>query len=324
MKFKYLVIGFILGALLCFLFLEYNLSEKVILAKTENHKGQDFLVNPLLECVGLEASEHIDELNISKFEISDYTDKIKKKNNDIFISVYVRDLNNGPWIGINEKEDFIGASLLKVPLLMSYLKISEREVGLLDKKLLFTSDLSNFNQFGFESKNRIEKGKEYTVRDLLEYSIYYSDNNAAEFLAKYLSENEINDVFYSIGFGSPTHSQGFPVNTKTYAGFFRVLFNASYLSKENSNMALNILTKTDFNNGLVEQLPKDLVVAHKFGVREDNDYRQLHDCGIVYYPNNPYLICIMTKTKTQSFDVLAKVISDISKLVYDQVSTKRR
>ncbi len=29
------------------------------------------------------------------------------------ISVYFRDLNNGPWFGINEKEEFSPASLLK-------------------------------------------------------------------------------------------------------------------------------------------------------------------------------------------------------------------
>jgi hypothetical protein len=49
--------------------------------------------------------------------------------------------------------------------------------------------------------------------------------------------------------------------------------------------------------------------------------QQLHDCGIIYRANNPYVICIMTKGLDQS--VLAQVIADISKIVYDYVEKDR-
>ena len=41
-------------------------------------------------------------------------------------------------------------------------------------------------------------------------------------------------------------------------------------------------------------------VAHKYGVlvvpqtATTTASDQLHDCGVVYYPNHPYLLCIMT------------------------------
>ena len=35
----------------------------------------------------------------------------------------------------------------------------------------------------------------------------------------------------------------------------------------------------------------------------------MHDCGIVYIPNSPYLLCIMTKGNSN--DKLLKVISDM-------------
>jgi len=42
---------------------------------------------------------------------------------------------------------------------------------------------------------------------------------------------------------------------------------------------------------------------------------QLHDCGIVYYPQRPYVICVMTKGR--DLDVLKNVIKGISEIVYE-------
>jgi hypothetical protein len=47
---------------------------------------------------------------------------------------------------------------------------------------------------------------------------------------------------------------------------------------------------------------------------------QLHDCGIVYYPHKPYLLCVMTRGK--SSDDNSKMIAEISKLVYREVDTQ--
>jgi hypothetical protein len=104
---------------------------------------------------------------------------------------------------------------------------------------------------------------------------------------------------------------------KDYGMFFRVLFNASYLSKDSSEKALKLLSESTFTKGLVAGIPSGVSISHKFGERVMGDTRQLHDCGIVYLPKQPYLLCIMTRGK--DFDQLAGVISEISKKVYDDV-----
>jgi hypothetical protein len=68
-------------------------------------------------------------------------------------------------------------------------------------------------------------------------------------------------------------------------------------------------------------------VAHKFGERESRDLQgntsyQLHDCGVVYYPKRPFLLCVMTKG-TDS-DVLTKVIQDISQSIYTSYDEKMK
>jgi hypothetical protein len=43
------------------------------------------------------------------------------------------------------------------------------------------------------------------------------------------------------------------------------LFNASYLNRENSEKVLNLLTKTDFKDGLVAGVnDKNIAISHKF------------------------------------------------------------
>ncbi len=77
-------------------------------------------------------------------------------------------------------------------------------------------------------------------------------------------------------------------------------------------------------------MPPDIPSSNKFGERTVEtkntttgmttvDYRELHDCGIIYYPRNPYLLCIMTKG--QDFAKLSKIISDISSMVYNEIDS---
>ncbi len=79
---------------------------------------------------------------------------------------------------------------------------------------------------------------------------------------------------------------------------------------------------------VVAGVPSTVDVAHKFGERttlasdtESTETKQLHDCGIVYFPENPYLLCVMTRGT--DFKVLEGIISDISRMVYEEVDSRR-
>lgn len=233
------------------------------------------------------------------------------------IAVYFRELNDGPWFGIDEDSNFLPGSLLKVPLLISVLKKSEQNPRLLKKEIVYKKDdqlnIKQHYMFGLP----LEVGKKYLVEDLLNKMIEKSDNEAANLLLKSLTYEEISDSYTDLGLHTPD-SAG--VSTRTYASFFRILYNASYLSKQNSEYALDLLSKTDFLNGLAAGLPDDIVVAHKFGEKgiQGSDIVQLHDCGIVYYKTNPYILCVMTKGK--DFDILSQIIAQISRNIYKVVS----
>ena len=90
-----------------------------------------------------------------------------------------------------------------------------------------------------------------------------------------------------------------------------------------SEKALELLDKTDFPQGIDAGTPPNINVADKFGERDFADAggkiysRELHDCGIIYYPEYNYLLCIMTKGRDLS--ELADVIKDISSLTYNTI-----
>jgi beta-lactamase class A len=285
--------------------------------ETEFHEGQSQFINPLLSCgdMGEQIGREITPFkHVVQKKIDDFIKSGKAKH----VSVYYRDLNNGPWFGIGEKDLFTPASLLKVPELMDYMKEAEKTPGILHEKIKYNGN--NFNADEGETiypAAQAEYGKTYTVDDLLRLMIVYSDNNALMLLAN-RGWSFLDRIYTVMGLPIPEFSgENYQITVKDYAEFFRILFNASYLDQEMSDKALQMLASTDFKSGLVAGVPKNIIVAHKFGERVTPEEKQLHDCGIVYYPNRPYLLCVMTKG-TDMGDLIS-VISGVSRVAFDEV-----
>jgi beta-lactamase class A len=84
-----------------------------------------------------------------------------------------------------------------------------------------------------------------------------------------------------------------------------------------SEKALKLLSQIKYTDALVKGINNpQIIVSHKFGERTFNDTgeKQLHDCGIVYIPQKPYLVCIMTRG--DDFTKLSSSIAQISKTIY--------
>lgn len=239
------------------------------------------------------------------------------------ISLYYRDLNNGQWIGIEEKEEFYPASLLKVPTMMAFLKSIESEIEVLNQKETISIKDDIKVQQNIPSSGTVVVGEEYSYLEILDSMITRSDNIAAQTILNHTDPKQIENIFSASGVPFIDTKTEPIVRVKDYAGFFRILYNASYLNREMSELALEILSVSEYKNGIVAGVPSNIVVAHKFGERSfvengDEKQTQLHDCGIIYYPEKPYILCIMTR----GTDFLAQEnsIRELSKFVYDQIS----
>ena len=284
-------------------------------------KGNYKFINPLVECDAGDFSEDANLIDLKKnvqFYINNQTNIHKIE----FASVYYRNLNNGPWIGINAAELFSPSSLIKIPLMMAYYKMADVDPSILQKTLSYTTAY-DYSQQNYTPQITIVPQQKYTIEELIEHMIIYSDNAAYTILNNNLDANTViqtyNDLGVDISKGL-TDPNGNIISVKDYSSFFRILYNASYLSKNMSEKALGLLSQSKFTDGLVAGVPDSVAIAHKFGERQytDTHQKQLHDCGIVYLPKKPYLICIMTRGN--NFSDMANTIKNISTLTYKEIS----
>lgn len=285
----------------------------------ETRAGGYRFINPLLECDNFDPSGLNNCVQMEN-EVKNFVQQVINDKRADHVSVYFRDLNNGPWMGINENENYSPASLLKVPVMIAVLKKAETTPGFLKKRLNYVKRLENSVTANIVDSMQIKLGQSYTVEDLLNRMIEFSDNEAKELLFAEVGEAQFVKVLNDLGISLEGVQAGDDfMSVKEYSSFFRILFNATYLSKEMSEMALGILSKTRFSTGIVAGLPAGTLVSHKFGERAigGGAMRQLHDCGIVYKEHTPYLVCIMTRGT--DFNTQAGVIAEISKIVYRNV-----
>ena len=284
-------------------------------------------VDPLLTCDnGNSPQSHNYALESQLKSISD--DEISRGNAKN-ISVYLRQLNTGEWAGIDEDHLYDPASLLKIVLMITYYKdASTKHFGVLSSQYIYTQELEKVNDaILFHAPTSLNVGKSYTVDELIRAMIVDSDNGATFTLLDHVDSQQLALVYKELDILDPdVRKDSYKISSKKYSLFFRILYNATYLDEALSEKALELLTKTTYYDGLVAALPKDVVVAHKYGehVNGNQDGNvaslELHDCGIIYKHDSPYFLCVMTSG--QSLDKLSQVIQRIAKEAYGAIDTK--
>ena len=287
----------------------------------EIRQGSYEFINPLMECEFAEESIRQQALTPFKRDVMKIIEDQKKQGILSEASVYFRDMNNGPTFGIGEKEGFVPASLLKVITMMAVLHAAESDEKILQIKLHHVPRKTSFKQQVIASPP-LKLGAAYTIDDLLYRMIAFSDNDAAFLLGTFIGPDRLNGLCRDLGVPTPDDRKEYLLSVKEYASFFRILYNASYLNRKMSERGLQYLSRSNFKNGIVAGVPTTVSVSHKFGEREHSAQdgrimKQLHDCGIVYYPSHPYLLCIMTRGK--DLDELSRAIQTISATVYSEL-----
>jgi len=261
-----------------------------------------------------------DNLVKHKSELESIINENKSLGNISSASVYLREFSKAEWITINEKEMYSPGSLMKIPELIALYKMREKEPGFFNRKVVFSQETKVDKHPVYLSK-RIVVGNTYTIKELIDYMIVYSDNNATILLNRIVDENVFKRVFSDVGLEQPNFAlPQYPINVNDFSVFMKELFNASYLSQEDSESCLAMLSKSDFTQGLISGLPSGCSVAHKFGEGGLDTNPNFSESAIVYCGKKPYLLTIMTKGN--DIKKLPKVISEISKKVYDIMSTR--
>lgn len=241
------------------------------------------------------------------------------------VSVSFRDLRNGPGITVDAGDAYLAMSLYKLPILIRYLKDAEGDPSILDERLP-GKPIAGYRNQDEPADRMVVDTQSYAVRYLIENLIWYSDNTAWVMLteayrAKHPDYDIVVDTLAELGIVDPrTQPDPRLVSLKSVSSIFRILYNASYLNLEESEYAIELLSRSVYDKGLAAGIPGSVTLANKYGISTDKDESQLHDCGIIYYPDHPYVLCVMTKGGT--IGTLEQVIASISKLFYDEYARR--
>jgi len=234
-------------------------------------------------------------------------------------SVYIHDLRQNDWVSYNDEMKYNPGSLLKVAILVTCLRKADADPRLLDREVVYDKPFISPKTTTFPPSQSMQVGCRYTLRQVLSFMVLYSDNAAASLATNYFSIADYIKTFSDLGLPEPDQtSPVYPITARQYSVLMEVLYNSSYLSAAHSEFAISLLSQSDFRAGLMVGVPASVKVAHKFGEEGNRNIQELHESGIVYLNNSPYIITVMTQGPDKQ--KLAPIIAEFSKLVFDYMS----
>lgn len=277
------------------------------------------LISPLLDC-----RFSSPEMAPLKQKISTFINGQKEKGNATEVTVYLKLLNSGEWLTVNPDAGYSAASLIKVPHMIGLMRQAQRNLSSLYQELEFKEH--HLDAIPEIVDEEIVVGQKYSVLDLIRRMIVYSDNQAAGLLFSYVADEEKiwGRLFFELGMSDQMEDLmniEYSIKVEQVALFFNILYNSTYLNRDLSELSLEILAHSRFKDGIRKGIgDKGIMVASKFGERKFYDVAQLHDVGIVYYDENPYLLCIMTKG--EDYEKLKLSLSGISEIVFQNITAR--
>lgn len=178
-----------------------------------------------------------------------------------------------------------------------------------------------------------------SVKELLEYTLQLSDNNACDILFNHIAGTRETDGYLrKLGIKdfaiTATEAEMHDNLTRCYdnwtspfdaAILMEKFLNSNFLSRKNKKFIYRTMTGCDTGQDrLVKPLKgKDVIIGHKTGSgprNADGEIIAINDMGFVILPDgNRYTIAVFVKDSRETESDSAKIISDISEAVYNFV-----
>lgn len=291
-------------------------------AETEREEiGLRGLTSPYLECAGVRDRDG--DLARARRRVEDLLARRRSSDPTLDVSVYARDLLNGPWVGIDESRGYEPASLMKVWILFHALARMEQDPDLRDREYVYPGPQampSSDNLSDRPPEERMTPGGSYRYEDLVERMIVHSDNHAKDLVMSDVTPGEVEEFLRALGMEVVLYDGRPAMNPRSYSALFRILFNSSVFSRPTSEWALDLLTRGRYEKALRASVPPSVLVASKFGIHRTTNGpdpgSQLHECGIVYAVRGPYVLCVMTRSRAASTEELAGLVADIGRIFF--------
>lgn len=259
---------------------------------------------------------------------------VKGKNATVGISVL--GIENGFTYTKNAEKKLPMQSVFKFHIAATVLdKVDKGKLSLQQKIMLTPQNLLK-NTWSPLREKYGEGGVEITLAEVLEATVAKSDNNGCDIMLNLLGGTEPVQKFidskgikgFQIKFSEAQMHQDWSAQYENYSTMnsattlLKKFYDGKLLSKKSTDYLMKVMLTTSTGvKKLIEQLPKNTPVARKTGSSGKNDAGLTgaeNEIAIVTLPNGKhYAIAVFVSNSMESEETNCKMISDISKVVYD-------
>jgi len=190
-------------------------------------------------------------------------------------------------------------------------------------------------------RNKYPNGADVSLSEIIEQTVAFSDNNGCDILLKliegteavqnFMNSKEVKD--FQIKFNEEEMHKDWNAQYQNYTTTnsanhtLKKFYDNKLLSKSSTNFLMSIMLRTTLStNKIVEQLPKGTPVARKTGAsgkNQDGLTGAENEIAIITLSNGKhYAISVFVSDSMEENNVNFRIISDISKVVWDYFNEK--
>jgi len=218
------------------------------------------------------------------------------------VSVYFMDVQQEYWFGIGEEMRYHTASTIKA-VYCQYLVSSGIDMNM----EIYLQSVSRTSASGKLTQEAV--GSTFTVGELIEYSIRYSDNQAYRLLYETFGVKGYNLYASVLGSGGLLLDEEVEWTVVTAEKLSYAMLDI-YRYSETNDILTEHLQNTDYNEQI--SAGTEYRCAHKYG--SNGGANGYHDTAIVYAPERPYILTILTEIDINGTDDKNVVFRRISEL----------
>jgi len=230
--------------------------------------------------------------------------------------IFYEDIGSKNSFGINEKEVFTAASLIKMPVLITLYR--EAEIGNINLDEVYKLQASDKREGAGALQNK-PVGFEISYRKIAELMGKQSDNTAFNVVANKLGTEKIQNTINALGMKNTSYAEN--LTSPVEMGLlFRKLYLEKIISDKNRDEILSFITDTIWEDRIPVGVPEGINVSHKIGT----EVGVISDAGIVFGPK-PFILVIMSQEVNEI--EARKALPEITKKIYEMtqgLDTKER
>jgi beta-lactamase class A len=241
---------------------------------------------------------------------------------DGVMGVAIKDLTTGEEIHLNDQLTFPTGSSIKIPILVElYKQAAEGKYKLTDQRWVERQDKVGGSgvivNFG-------DHTSQVSLSDLATLMIVLSDNTATNMLIDQVGMASVNRTLDELGLkqirlrrkmidqAASARGEENTATPREAMELMEKLYRGQVVNRQLSDDALKIL-KVRKDSPIPRLLPASVDIANKPGGIEG----VACDWAVVYVPNRPYAIAVMTNYNGPDSEAAGEAIAKVSKLAYD-------